>query len=189
MYKEKIAYIDVETTGTDARRNDIIQLAMILEIDGNVVHEEDIKMAPQPGAAISPEALKIHGMSAEEIGQFPTARSQHGRICKTLSRFVNKYDKTDKFWFVGYNAGFDYQFARSMFDKCGDKYFGSFFIYPPIDVAQVIAINNMQAWLALKDRKLATVVKEFLPDYGEVNFHDALEDIRVTRALWRKYGA
>ena len=42
----KIFYFDTETTGLDPKRHDIIQLAYIVEINGEVKEEGEFKLQP-----------------------------------------------------------------------------------------------------------------------------------------------
>jgi DNA polymerase III epsilon subunit-like protein len=44
------------------------------------------------------------------------------RLRAVMGRHVDKFDKKDKAWFVGYNANFDAQFVRQWFEDHGDKF-------------------------------------------------------------------
>ena len=66
----KILYFDTETTGTDPLRNDIIDLAVIIEVDGKVEHEESIKMQPLDYSTVELKALEVNGMTIEQIKTF-----------------------------------------------------------------------------------------------------------------------
>ena len=63
----KICYIDTETTGLDSKTCGIIQLAAIMEIDGEVVSEFETRIRPFDGCAISSEALEISGAKVEDL--------------------------------------------------------------------------------------------------------------------------
>lgn len=186
----KLAFIDVETSGLDAFKNGIIQLALLVEINGDVTMEKEWKIRPITDDQISKEALKVHGYSHDDLISFPPAIEVKAEIMSYLDKYVNKFDKQDKFYFLGYNAGFDCDFFRAWFTKLGDKYFGSYFVHPPIDVMAVLALSDMDMWLTLPNRKLDTVYKHYCPNlYNYRNFanaaHDALVDIWATRDLWK----
>lgn len=181
----KHAFIDVETTGTDHKVHGMVQLACILEIDNEVVLRREWKIRPFSNDQVDPQALKIHGLSEEAIREFPNPSIVKTDIDYELSKYVNRFDKQDKFFFIGYNSFFDNNFCRAWYLKCRDKYFGSYFAFPPIDVAGALAMKDPDLWLTLPDRKLVTVYKHFLPDEQPLQAHDALADIEATYKLWK----
>ena len=63
----KILWFDVETTGLSAYKNDIIQLAVIITVDGKVVETHDLRCQPFDKMAIDSRAMKIHGITEKEI--------------------------------------------------------------------------------------------------------------------------
>ena len=67
----KVIYFDTETTGLDPVKNDIIQLACIIEIDNQVVDEFEFKIKPFDFQNISQEALDVHGYTLEMLREFP----------------------------------------------------------------------------------------------------------------------
>lgn len=186
----KLAFVDVETTGLDARRNGIIQIALLIEIDGEVELEMEWKVQQIEGDEINEQALEIHGYSRKDLVSFPAAHKVKRDLMSRLDQFVDKYNKRDKFFFIGYNSGFDCDFMRAWFTKLGDKYFSSYFVHPPMDVAAFVAAQDMPGWLTLQDRKLDSVYRHYCPDlYRQRGFadaaHDALVDIRATHDLWK----
>ena len=60
-------FYDLETTGVDHRRNGIHQLAGCIEIYGEIVESSNFKVAPNPKAIIEEEALKVGGVTLEQI--------------------------------------------------------------------------------------------------------------------------
>jgi DNA polymerase III subunit epsilon len=102
-------------------------------------------------------------------------------IRKLLGKYVNKYDKQDKFVLGGYNVGFDMDMMRVSFEKAGDNYFGSWFFWPVIDVRVMVAEQILEIGLRLPNYKLETVCEYFnIP----IDAHNALSDIRATRQLY-----
>ncbi len=78
--KQKIAYIDSETTGLDSLQNDILTLSIIIEIDGKIVNKLNVEMQPFNYQSITDEALKINGMTVEQIKKFPSPHEAHKKI-------------------------------------------------------------------------------------------------------------
>jgi DNA polymerase-3 subunit epsilon len=186
----KAIFIDTETSGTDPQANGITQIAgMIALIDGlNIEVKErfDFDVQPFPDDVITPEALAITGKTKEQIQAYPPASVVHGDLVLLLGKYVDKYNKRDKFQFIGYNARFDMDMLRSWFKKCGDNYFGSWFHFPPIDVMNMAAVGLFEKRILLPDFKLATVAN-YLQIASEGEFHDAQKDIEITRQIFNHF--
>ena len=126
----KLLFFDLETTGVKFWRNGIHQIGGIVDIDGQEVERFDIRLAPNPAATIEQEALDVAGVTLEQVQSYQPMEEGYRQLVGILSKYVNKFDKRDKMYLVGYNnAGFDNNFLRALFTQCGDKYFGSWF-YP-----------------------------------------------------------
>lgn len=126
----KLLFFDLETTGVKFWRNGIHQIGGIVDIDGQEVERFDIRLAPNPAATIEQEALDVAGVTLEQVQSYQPMEEGYRQLVGILSKYVNKFDKRDKMYLVGYNnAGFDNSFLRALFQQCGDKYFGSWF-YP-----------------------------------------------------------
>ena len=179
--KKKVFWFDVETTGLDAQKQDVIQLAYMIEIDGEVKESGNVFMQPFSYENISQEALNVHGTTIEQLKSYQEPSSAYIELHKVLGRYVNKYDKTDKFQPAGYNVRFDLDFLKQFFIKNDDEYFGSFFNYKGIDPLPVLYFFDGTGRInPLKNYKLETVCEYF--EIG-IDAHDALSDIRATKML------
>jgi DNA polymerase-3 subunit epsilon len=176
----KVCYIDVETTGLKPVENDIIQIAGIIEIDGQVEETFEFKCQPHSWTTISPKALEVHGYGVEKLREFDEPLIVKTQVESILSRYINKFDKTDKFIFAGYNAQFDYNFMREWWKKAGDKWFASFFEYKVYDIYPLFQTYARAIHLELPNHKLVTAAAHF--DI-HLDAHDALADITVTREI------
>lgn len=178
----KIMYFDTETTGTNEVKHDIIQLACIVEIDGEVKEEKEFRMRPiDANFQVEQEALIAHGFTEEQIRNFPDPRVTYGEIISFLSKYVDRFNKLDKFSPCGYNVDFDIRFLRQFFMKMGDKYYGSWFNWNVIDPLQIVKYMVGCGWIKPERNNLETIVKYFnLPEFKA---HDAMADIRATREL------
>lgn len=175
----KLILIDTETTGLDAERNGIIQIAGSVRVGGKEVDSFNWQIAPLPNDVIEPGALAVNGHTAEIIKTWPNPAQVKKEFESLLAKHCNKFDKSDKFHWVGYNADFDMRFVRAWFSKLGDSYFGSWFWFPPLDVM------SMAAWCLQGERhrlpnfKLGTVADHLgLKPAGDL--HDAMADINLT---------
>jgi len=178
----KRCYIDVETTGTNPVKHGIIQLAGKIVIDGVERQIFDFKMRPFPGQEIEEDALKVTGTTRGMIEGYMDPREAYRRLLAMLGTYVGKYDKIDKFHFIAYNASFDDAFVRQWFLNCGDKYFGSWFWWPAIDVA-VLAAEAIGPDRALMPNFKLTTVADWFKVSADGSAHDALYDITITQKV------
>ena len=179
---KKALWFDVETTGLNHFKNDIIQLAAIAEIEGNIVEEFNSKVAPFDPANVDPKALEINKLKMEDIMKYPKPRDVHKAFTTFLSRHVDKYEKEDKFAPAGYNVAFDIDFLGSFFKKNGDNYYGSYFNYKSIDPLRLLHIMDYERKINLPNYKLVTVCNHY---NIIIDAHEALSDIKATRALYQ----
>ena len=180
----KLIYIDVETTGIVFLQSGLVQLAGLIEKDGEVLESLDYGIGLFPTDMVSDEALAVNGLTREEIGKFDKPATVFSRFIQLLDGFVDRYDRTDKLHFVAYNARFDAGHLRGWFEKNGDRYFGSWFFHPPLDVMGLAAVVMMDKRPTLPDFKLATVAKALGLEVDATKTHDALYDIRLTRQMF-----
>lgn len=183
----KIIYFDTETTGLDRDKCAITQLAGVIRV-GDKEEEFNFFMAPHEGAEISEEALKTQGKTLEEVMAYPSPKIQYVNFCTLLGKYVEKFNKADKFFLFGWNVGYDADMVRAWFSRNGDKYFGSWFWTPPIDVMSIAAKALVTERPSLQNFKLETVYRHLFPNDGEIDFHDARADITATRKIARKIG-
>lgn len=173
--------MDVETTGLSAIKNDMVQLAMIIEVDGKQVAEQKFHMQPFDYNAVDDKALLINNLKLEDIKKFPKPQETFEEVKKFLSKYVNKYEKMDKYHPAGYNVNFDTEFIKHFFKKNGDTYYGSWFNYRAVDPMHILHTLDARGTLKLPDYKLVSVCKHFGIPLEDA--HDALCDIRATKAL------
>jgi DNA polymerase III subunit epsilon len=179
----KLCFIDTETTGTDPTKNGLIQLAGLIEVDGEEKQSFNFHIQPFPNDVVEESALAVNKTSQEILKSFQVAGEAYSDFVKILSLYVDKYDKKDKFFFVGYNARFDADFVRSFFEKNNDKYFGSWFWFPPIDVMNLAIVRLINRRAELPNFKLGSIAVE-LALHPEGDLHDALTDIRLTKQMF-----
>ena len=180
---KKVFYFDTETTGLDNRKHDIIQLAYLIEIDNEIVDEGNYFIKPRDFGVIDEEALKVNNLTIAQLKEFPSSATVYRQLHNKLNRYVDKYNKKDKFSPAGYNVGFDTGMLKSFFIKNGDNYYGSFFNYHIIDPINFLYLLEYKGILKLENYKLGTVCKYF--DI-KIKAHDALSDIKATRELIKK---
>lgn len=181
----KLFFYDLETTGTNPGRNGIHQISGEIVIDGKSLETFDFKVQPNPKAQIEDAALAVGGVTREQIMAYPPMGQVYTQLVTMLAKYVNKYDKTDKFHLVGYNnRGFDDNFFRGFFLQNGDNYFGSWFWADSIDVLVLASTLLAHRRAELPNFKLATVADFLGIDTTAGKLHDASFDIYVTKAVF-----
>ena len=177
-------FYDTETTGTNWRRCSIHQLAAFIEIDGVVVEKIDMKFSPHENALIEDGALEVGKVTLEQIQAYPNWRLQFIELKKILAKYVNPFDKTDKFFFVGFkNASFDDDFMKKLFDL-NDTGFWLYFWPSSIDVSVLAAQYLINIRHTMPSFKLHRVAKTLGIPVEDEKLHDAFYDVELTKAVY-----
>jgi DNA polymerase-3 subunit epsilon len=183
-------FIDVETGGFDPEGCALLQIAGIIEHTVKGKREEEpfnFHIKPFDADQVDPKALAINNLTKEQISGFESPATVHDNLLKLWGSFVDCYDKRDKMFFIGYNShSFDMPFVREFFRKCGDKFFGSWFHYPSIDVMILAAHHMMDKRRWMPDFKLMTVADRLGIEVDKSKLHDAFYDIEITREVYRR---
>ena len=189
----KTIWLDVETTGLSHKTNQIIELAMLYEdgIDKNkAVFRRFCKPAVKPDTWDKPlkgrrdnmtisdltgitwEYLEEHGISERQL--YEEAKS-------FLDKRISARNPNDKAIFAAYNAPFDASFMRALWDKHGDKYFGSYFESANLDILATVALARKNGVLP----KLANNQQDTVAKHLGIKFkaHSAIEDIKAGREV------
>ena len=180
----KVLYFDTETTGLNPFAHEIFQFAAIIEIDGEVVEEVNWRCRPLNLDIVEQGALDVTGMTRAKLDLLHHPRGMVKDIVALFDKYIDKYDKTDKFYPCGHNVVFDLNFLNNLFQTNGQKYgTGAYQNWRAIDTRVMANIAAFDGKLDVKDVKLETLCKHF----GiEIQAHDALSDIRATRELFFK---
>ena len=195
---DKLIFIDVETTGTNPERNGVTQISGCVQVAGEVRQYFDYFVRPFPSDVIEDAALKVTGIDRRQFLQpadpnflqvdgqsFADPFDVFAALKQLLAGYADPYDKNDKLQFVGYNShSFDMPFMRRFWEKNNDRFFGSWFWYPCLDVMLVWAQILQPERDRLPNFKLATVARYCGIDVDDSRLHDSRYDIDLTRQLW-----
>lgn len=120
MKNHNLAFTDIETTGLDAHKHEIIELGCIVvrqtpritgESGVEIVEEFEFKIKPEHLDTADPEALKINGYNKHDWGSAIPLK-------EALEIFV---EKTEGAALVAHNVIFDWVFLEEAFRKTGIK--------------------------------------------------------------------
>lgn len=183
MSLKKICWMDCETTGLDSKVHGIWQLALLIEIDGEVVAEKEFACNPSSSVIWDEAAFLMADVPLEEMQSFPSESEMKNQVREFLCEHVNPFNKGDKFTAAGYNVKFDMDFFEQFWLCQNDTYLYSFFTHRFLDVMEMYTICE---WLreakSLPRNRLEDVARELgVPFEGEA--HTAMVDIQVTRKI------
>ncbi len=181
----KVVFFDLETTGTMVNKHGIHQISGKIIIDGVEKESFDFKVQPNPKALIEQEALDVAGVTKDQILAYPPMQTVYNQFVDMLSKYVDRYNKQDKFFLAGYNnASFDNQFLRAWFIQSGDKYFGSWFWSNSIDVMVLATAYLLDKRPQMENFKQGTVAKTLGIVVDDTKLHDAMYDIDICKAIY-----
>lgn len=183
----KYFFYDLETTGLDSEKCAIHQLSGKVIIDGVVKETFDIHMQPFSGAEISDEALKVSNVTREQLVSYQPQSEAYKQVMGILSKYVNKFDKTDKMYLVGFNnVRFDNYFLRAFFDRNGNRYFGSYFWSDSMDCMVLASVLLAHERPQMPNFKQSTVAQYLGIRVSEDMLHTANYDIELCQAIFEK---
>lgn len=181
----KKVFLDTETTGIDPIKNGPHQIAGCIEIDGVIKEMFNIKFRPHNEAIFEQEALDTCGLTKEEIMSRELSENDaYNQLTRIFLKYVNKFDKKDKFFFYAYNASFDKQMMVEMWLRNHDTYFFSLFWGNHIDIMSLAGETLINRRVNMENFKLLTVARELNIVINESRLHDAEYDTEIMMDIY-----
>lgn len=181
----KLLFLDTETTGTDLSKHSVHQISGAIVIDGKVIEVFDIKFRPRKDAIIDNEALTTTNITKDELLSRELSYEQgYKTFLNILDKYINKYNRADKFFLAGYNVHFDKDFIYRLFVDNSNNYWFSYIWGNHIDVMVLLTPVLAEQRPLMKDFKQGTVAKYLGFDFDETKLHDALFDIYICMGLY-----
>lgn len=172
-----IAWIDVETTGLNSMKNDIIQLGLIVTSDTDEVplFEKEYRCRPFDPFCYTKEALAVNGRTIEELREWPLPTD-------VVKSFIDDLEPFGKpIMFAGYNCPFDFRFVNDWMKKAG--YHEHNFDYKMLDVFPLFKAYVRKNHIVLPNAKLPSACAHF---NIKLDAHDAMNDIRATIEVYKR---
>lgn len=185
---DRVIYFDVETTGLDPVQQDIIQLAGVIKINGQVYEKFNLKCQPFSYENVQLGALQTNKTTIEKIRTYPSPQVTCNALCDILDKYV--FLAEEKFTLVGQNIAFDIGFLKQFFVKNGKELlYGKYFTHKSIDLLSITAFLSMFHKLPKTPRdsfKLTTVAKSL--GINTDGAHDAMVDVQLVIDVLEQYG-
>ena len=179
----KIIFIDTETGGVNPEKVALIQLSGIIRIGKKDVEKFNFFIKPFENSEVNEKALEAQGRTIEELktDKYIEEKEVYKQFIKLLDKYIDKYDRTDKFIVAGYNVRFDVDILKAFFQRHGNNFLFSYLDSSMLDPLYSIRLLQVAGILpVLENNKLETWCKHF----GiELKAHDSLEDIEATKKL------
>jgi DNA polymerase-3 subunit epsilon len=177
MRKHNLAFIDVETTGFDPQKHEVIEIGCVVVkqkdatgTDFEIVKELELKIKPEKLEDADPGALRVNGYNDADwlfAHSLQEAMTQFAEVTKDAI-------------FVAHNLAFDYSFIHEAFKKSGveNKMF-----FSKLDTIS-IAYAKLHKDLSVERFSLQKLTEHF----GIINqrAHTALADARATLEVYEK---
>jgi len=185
MLKNRILFLDTETTGLVPGYHDAIQIAGIIEENNNIIDEFKYKSRPFNPENIDDEALKINGFTKSELLFFPDSEHTIECLIYKLRPFIIEKN----ILFAGQKTFFDLFFMQALFQKSKYEECRAFNIMQvshnaTMDLKTLTLLAIIQGH-KIKSNSLADVC-EYLGVKNEKP-HDALSDLHATRECFKKF--
>jgi len=161
---QEFVVVDLETTGLDMERSEIIEIGAVKIINGKEVSTYQTLIKPKRG--ISKISEKITGISGEMLKDKPS-------IEEVLPEFI---DFLGNAIVVAHNANFDYRFLRT----CIKKVLGKDLKNPYIDT-----LSLSRALLTMSSYSLDKVASKL--KLGGFTHHRAMDDAAITAKIFIKF--
>jgi DNA polymerase-3 subunit epsilon len=177
MKKHNLAFVDVETTGFDPEKHEIIELGLVLVRqkgdagkEFELIEELEFKIKPEHIDSADPQALKVNGYD-------PSAWIFGNTLAEAMKAFAIK---TEDAIFVAHNVTFDYAFIEKAFKQTEieNKMF-----YPKIDTISV-AFAKLHANPRIDKFRLQKLCEFF--GIENARAHSALSDARALYEVYKK---
>ncbi|PCI20666.1 hypothetical protein COB64_01720 [Candidatus Wolfebacteria bacterium] len=179
MKRHNLAFLDIETTGLDPEKHEIIEIGVVvvrqaLNPDGSpsleVIDELEYKVKPERIQDADPRALRVNGYNPSDWVFAYTLEE----AMKALS------EKTKDAIFVAHNVTFDYSFIERAFRTTG--------VENKMHYHKMDTISIAFALLHKKDDIERFSLQKLTQYFGVENkkSHTALSDARATYEVYKK---
>jgi DNA polymerase III epsilon subunit-like protein len=180
MFNHDILILDIEATGTDVTRHEMIQLAAVL-LDKKTLKEKaffNSYIKPEHWKNRMPEAMKVNGISWEQVKDAPSMRSVLQKFTKQFGTHVLPTTYGGNLDIVFLPAAYRQAKLKFPFDYHTFNFWALCYTY----MAKRKKLTNKKRFAGFRLEEVAKDLKVPVPE----SRHDALVDCRFEAAVLRK---
>ena len=189
---EKLAVIDVETTGLSPRHHEVIEVGCVVfeqvrqggaVTDIKMIEEWECKLKPERIESADPMALKINGYKESDwhgCSLQPEGLEEFSKKITHLEPGPNGSQSINSLIIVGHNVYYDLQMLASSYERCGVNHQANKRIIDTYSFARAV----LRADKSQRNFSLHALCERF--DITNARAHSALADSRATFELYTK---
>jgi len=187
---KNILWIDTETTGLDADKHGIVEIGIIIDINGKIENKIRSTMRPT-GRLADDRALEVNGFTRDRIRNLYPWENVYVPVMDHISMIGMDHAIYDSFFLGGQNVGFDNRFMCSWQKQCGSTTKNDWSAI--VNQDSNTFIDTQKVFKELKktgfvpeseSTKLGNICKYF--GVSLENAHTAMGDIEATREVYYK---
>lgn len=152
----KLLYVDIQTTGLDSKKNEIIELSSLLEVNGQIVDAFNCKAQPSNIENLHPDILKILNLSKLDLQVYPARNIFNTKFLEYLNKNLNE---NDRYILTAYNSRFISDFLYSFLDVYKNNSFQKYFLKYHLDIMEIAKLFFFTGKLNSVDLKFSNVCK------------------------------
>jgi DNA polymerase-3 subunit epsilon len=166
----RLIVFDVETTGTDPRRDQVIEICVQMGLQADAPSRT---WRVRPDVEISPGAQAVHGIAMADLDGCPRFEA----VADEMRALLREAEVL-----VGYNLAFDIDMLQAEYARLGE---------PPLDLSSKQIIDPFRLWQQCEPRTLQEAHRRFCGEKFE-SAHSASADVaatgRVLDGMLRAFG-
>lgn len=174
LRNRKFILVDTETTGFDEKKNQLLEVGILVIKNLKVIEEFEVKIKHKEYTltAGAMKANKINLIEHEEEAVFEEEATE--KILKFLNKF--KTENEEGYIVIGQNVQFDIKFLEAMFLRVGKiREYRKVVSYRNLDIMQLAMIKNIEGKIRLGKQDLDSILNVLNIEIPE-NRHRALAD-------------
>lgn len=167
--------VDVETTGLDSEKNQLLEVGMLVIYQMEVVAKLELKIRHN-AYFVTPGAIRANNIDIIKHDEDGITTKE---AAEEILKFVEdvKGDSSEKIILIGQNVDFDIRFIEKlMLQEYKIKDFRKFVGYKKLDIMQVALIKSIEGKVKLENQHLDHLLKELDIDIKENVRHSAIGD-------------
>ena len=161
--RPRILIFDVETTGTDKKRDQVIELCVQSGLEDDAPSRT---WRFRPSVPIHPGAQAVHGISIDDLAECP-------RFADCVDEIAAVFAVSDVV--VGYNLAFDIDMLQAEYERAERS---------PLDFTGKTIVDAFRLWQQCEPRSLQHAHRRFVGD-GFAAAHSATADVAATGRVLR----